>query len=345
MKKIVVLLMFLVFSVPIFASSIVYNSTITTSTGIATDENFILDLSIINSNSNYFPSLSLSNPIDYLSVQANFSTETANTAISFTDGVCASGKITVLTKDGIAGSTVTVNGLKFIEGRDWTETDKSSSTATSIYNILTTSITYIRWSNPLGGTVIYGTSTVVDTVGDYSFSSSVTSITVVSMVGGASTYFDYPGNNINQTNTFLTGLPVLFTVTAGTSPTNLVGNTTYYAIPTATSLQLATSKVNAISMTAIDISSQTYPGNGNFTLTPLALSDSSPFTLNCQCSNDKVNWYNLGKSTTVVSTTTPTTILWDFGYTDYRYWRLQEISGSGGSIKLGLIGFGKKVSP
>jgi hypothetical protein len=166
------------------------------------------------------------------------------------------------------------------------------------------------------------------------------------MTGGASTYFNYTTDTIMQVHDFLPGLAVLYAASAGTSPTGLTSGTTYFAIPTASGVQLASTKALALAGTELNISSQTYPGSGTFTLTPLDIPHEDTFSFKWQCSNDKVHWYDLDKtSITIENTTTPSHYFWDFGFTTYKYIRCALKAGGFGAIKLKLQGYGKRVAP
>jgi hypothetical protein len=153
-------------------------------------------------------------------------------------------------------------------------------------------------------------------------------------------------NTVVSTVTYPTGYGVLLTSVTFTSWYGLVNNATYYIIPYSSGLaKLATTRALAVAGTAIDlpvISS----GTGSFLLTPINIQASSPFSFRWQYSNDNTNWYNSTQSSvTIIGSTAPQNVLWDFGFTTYRYIRVSLLAGTQGSLKLILRGFGKKVSP
>ena len=341
MKKLFLALA-LVFSATILshASEVMLdNYVVFNGTGIVSDANY----SLVLTNKN----------VDCLSLQINYSSSTLPSSISFTDGAVSTGTISITSNSGLTGSTITIVGggytTNLVNGIGWATGVVSSVTCTNIYNNLLSNTTGILFSKGATATVIYATAAVVNV--NYTITPTVAGITSTGLTGGASTYFDYVNEKITQTNSFLTGLAVLYSTSSGTSPTGLTSGVTYYAIPTATYLQLATTKALAIAGTAIAFSSQTYPGGGNFTLTPLAISGSSNFTGKLQASDDGTYWSDLtpavdisASSITITSSTGASSKLYDLGFVSYKNIRFTLSSGSFGAIWMKIIAFGKRVA-
>jgi hypothetical protein len=315
----------------VYASSVVYDYTFYDVDNIVSSTTKILDLKENGTK-------------DYLSFQAIYSTKTF-TVVSYSDGVRSTGTITIKLGD-VAGSTVTVNSVRFVEGQQWTyDTGFTSMSALSLYTILASSIDYISFSLGTGESVIYSTSNIVGTAGQYTFSSTASSVTVTGLSGGSETDISYVGDQIVRANDFVIGIGLLYTMSVGTSPVNLVANTTYYAIPTATTIQLATTKLNAIGGTAIDIQTVPMPGGSSFSLAPILTDAGSAFGFKWQYSNDKENWYDSTLSSVTISgDETPSNYLWDFGFTSYKYIRGVLTAGSFGAIKFKLQGYGKSIN-
>jgi hypothetical protein len=311
---------------------------------------FLVDGSSIVADTSYVQDLKSGIQVDYLSFQAIYSSEAAKTAVSFYDGTPSTGIITSVT--GITrGSTITVNGIGFTEGREWTADPlKSSGTATALYTALASSFTgVINFSLTTTESVIYATAAIVGI--NYTFATTTaTAISVAGMTGGVASDINYVSNTISKSNSFITGLGVIFSTTIGHGGyMGLDSGTTYYTIATASTIKLATTKTNAIAGTAIDISSITAKiGWANYTLTPSLTSGggNDSFAFKWQVSNDNRNWYDLNiASVTISKSTAPSNYFWDFGMTSYRYIRCKLTSGTFGSIKLKLQGYGKRVAP
>ena len=198
--------------------------------------------------------------------------------------------------------------------------------------------------------LIRATATVVGVGGNYTFTSKAsTSVVVTGMGGGVASQVLYaPFYTVYSTQSYPAGLSVLYTATAGTSPTNLTANTTYFVIPyNATSLGLATTRDRAIAGLSIAIADSTLD-RGTFAITPIGLTDVvHPFGMALQGSNDGVNYWNLAQSTvTIFSTTTWTTQNWDIGKYNYEYIRflVTPAANTLGSAFIQIIGYITKIA-
>jgi hypothetical protein len=161
------------------------------------------------------------------------------------------------------------------------------------------------------------------------------------MTGGAASNVVTASSKLNVTaHGLTTGLPVLYTAPAGTSPGALVANTTYYAIRVdANNFYLASSQANAVAGTKVSISTQTARGGGSFVLTPLAIAGTPSFKW--EYSNDNANWSNVSVSSVTMSSLAPATTTWDFGTVNYRYLRLNVVAPTAGGISIVITGIGK----
>ena len=334
MKKLIFALTLLCVSATPLLATYPYDMPLTDSEDIITDTNYTMNL-----NSGRI--------IDYLSFQAVYSTEAYTSSVTFIDGVQSTGTISVL--GYTSGSTITINSVMFVENRDFFVNDYTSMTALSLYNTLSstplmTNVALFSLANT--ESVIYATATVVGI--NYTLATSTpTAVSVAGMTGGVASDINYITDTITATNDFITGLAVLFSTSPGRGLTGLSDSNVYYAIPTPTTLQLATTKLNAIGGTAIDISSTTYPGWATYTLTTKYTgTGDTPFSFRWQASNDNENWYNLDvASITITGATAPTNYLWDLGFTTYKYIRCAVKAGMYGAIRLKLQGYGKRVAP
>lgn len=279
---------------------------------------------------------------DRLSVQAAYYTVTI-ASIGFTDGTRSTGTITVTANTGLTGSTLTINSQNFVNGIDWATGDKSSNTATNIYNVVTSTwvaLSGINFSLANASTVIFATSSVVGTVGNYTFTSSTQSqLTVATMYGGKNSDIVYGGQaRINKTNSYPLGLALFYTVQVGTSPTSLTPNTTYYAVPgDGTYFQLASSTQNAVDNKVIGFTKANYDNASTLVLTALSLTTTG-YGFLWQASDDGDNWATLASS---FSYTAAGNTLWDFSNYNYKYLRAAFTSSYTGAIKLILKYWGK----
>jgi hypothetical protein len=300
--------------------------------------------------------------VDWLSVQGLWS-QNSYPALTFTDGVYATGSITISTTTGVAGSTITVNGFGYVEGKHWivkTGVGGSSTTATSLYNVMVATYTpyyvvggssqtvpiinsYIASSLVTGQNVIRSTAVATGPGGNFVFASSTpTAVVVVSMTGGALT--DITNSYITKFSSYPTALPLLLTVTAGALPTGLTANTTYFALQYPPYyLKLSTTVALANAGYGLTISALTPGTNESFTLTPVAMQAGSNYSYKWQASNDNSTWYDMvATSVTITSAASSGNAFWDFGFTTYNYIRAALSAGSFGAINLKLRGYGKR---
>ena len=180
---------------------------------------------------------------------------------------------------------------------------------------------------------------------DYlSFQAVCSSNTYVGITGSTST-IDVDDDTIISSVTYPSGFSLLFTSKTWIGSTNFANNTTYYAIPSATGyIKLATTKANAVTETAVDITAT--GTSGILVFSAINIKSNSSFGFKWQCSNDGSRWYDLDVSTIEITsaTATPTNYFWDLGFTVYKYIRCALTAGSFGSISLKLQGYGKRVA-
>ena len=201
-----------------------------------------------------------------------------------------------------------------------------------------------------GSTVIYATATVAGVSGNNAFTSSVsTSMVVTGMSGGVNPQILYaPTSTIVSTQSYPAGLSVLLSASAGTVPTGLTVNTTYFVIPyNSTSIQLASTQANAIAGIYLPLTNSTLD-RGTFILTPAGLTASMQWMgMVCQASNDGKNWWNLSvASSTIWSSTTLTTQAWDMSKYNWEYIRvlITPAVNTLGSAFIQIIGYITKIA-
>jgi len=164
--------------------AIVYQATLVSTAGLATDTNYSLDLR--------------SKGIGSVTAQANYSTATF-AQVTFTDGQAATGSITitsyadmvpsaatntltVLSNTGIIGTRIMLPGRIFKEGVDWR---RGSSTALSATSLAAAIATYPGLSVSRSGSVIYTTMTAT---GVYWNSYTLASSTPAAVAAGGATF-------------------------------------------------------------------------------------------------------------------------------------------------------------
>jgi hypothetical protein len=184
---------------------------------------------------------------------------------------------------------------------------------------------------------------------DYLSFQAIYSTATFTTISGSTATANANTDTINTTQALPVGYSVLYSSTAF-SWGGLTNRTTYYVIPyNATSIKLATTQVNAVAGTAVDITSSTIALNkGTFTLAPIVAKTGVAynFGIKWQYSNDNQNWFDSTLSTrTITYNTASTNYLWDFQMTTYKYIRCQVIQGTWGAIKLKLQGYGKRMAP
>lgn len=237
-----------------------------------------------------------------------------------------------------------INGTVFSQGAQFTAATSSEATAASILTIVTSSLSaVIAMSTPTTTPgIIRATSTVVGAIMNYGwFSSSAAALTCTNnrLYGGTDSAVSTTTDKITSSgHGFTTGLPVLLTKSAGTIPTGLTTNATYFAIRSdATTFKLATTSTGAVAGSAVDITAIT--GSGSFTLTPLGLTGTPSFKW--QGSNDNTNYNDISVSSVTMSSLAAATTIWDFGSVGYRYVRINVVAPTTGGIALVVTGVGK----
>lgn len=194
MKKILITIssLLLFSAVLVQAGRIVYNSKLVNEPALAYNNSYILDLG---------SSESPSGEIDYLSMQAVYSSATIST-VSLLDGkvstgtltvnsvatlssAAASSYLTISSTNGIRGMYLTYNGLRITEGSDWYWNYYSTNVAVSIKNAINTMFTNVVASTG-GGSIVFATQTVMGTFGNnYKFASQLPAkISTVAFSGG-----------------------------------------------------------------------------------------------------------------------------------------------------------------
>jgi hypothetical protein len=143
------------------------------------------------------------------------------------------------------------------------------------------------------------------------------------------------GSVISSSSGWTLALPVLYAIGSSPAISGLVTGTTYYAIPTAVSVQLSATSTGAIAGSYINLTSTTTSTN-SYTLTPLAIAGTP--SIAWQSSNDGVNFAaSLSTGTVNMTTdnnTTPTELLFDFGFYNFRYLRANVTAPTQGGLLL-----------
>jgi hypothetical protein len=294
------------------------------------------------------------------------------TTPSYYNGRKSTGTVTIADNTALTGRVLRIGTYTLTEGVEWTKTSTSSGTAKSIadaINAKTTLKSEISASWATDATVVNLTALGWGPVYNYTMTSSTpaalvvvgmtggisptivnstttaTALVVAGMTGGVNPTMDYSANTISASNHALTtALPALYTVVSGTSPTNLVPNTTYYAIPVdMNTFKLASTSAGAIAGTAIDIVVANGPGNSTLRVTPVPLSGNATFYF--MYSNDGTNFVQhptASSGTVTAATTANSTFLFDFGSINWRYLRIRYLKPVWGAVRLAVTGNGKK---
>lgn len=203
---------------------------------------------------------------------------------------------------------------------------------------------YVTLTAANGSTVNYTQNLQLGQTIDYLSFQAIYSSVTFSVTTATLTQVNSVTNVITSTANYPAGFALLYTsstyYSAGTY--GLTNNTTYYAFnPTATSLQLSTG--TAAGQSAVIVGTGTI---GSFTLTPINIQASSPFSAAWYSSNDNRNWYAVNAtSITILGTTGATNIMWDFQFATMKYLRFAVATGTFGAIQLNLRGYGKRVAP
>lgn len=251
-------------------------------------------------------------------------------------------------------ATVTINGVILMAGRDFTAVATSTGIAVNISSAINNNATLINQvvTSTAANSIISATSTATGSATNYTLSTNLAgslTLSAATFTGGATSSLTVGSgttSRITVTNHgFGTGVPLLYTKSAGTSPANLVANTTYFAIvKDANNFQLASTLANSTSSVNIVISTQLATGGGSFTLAPLAITGITSWQF--QFSNDNTNWFNIASSSfNFASPYTSTTTAQDLGLQDYRYLRMSVVGPTQGAIQLQVTGNGKHSNP
>jgi hypothetical protein len=261
----------------------------------------------------------------------------------------------ILFTGGRDAAAIAVNGVWLKYGVDWSSGSSVGVVANSISDALTANAAtaaIIKSSWTAAG-VVYTTATSMGSATKYTM--RTTDLVDISTSNNGYMY----GGSTSAVNTsilgfyisnhgYSSGLPVLFSTSGNSSipPANLTDKTTYFVIPVdASNFQLATTVARATTTPSIPIaiSSQSKQGGGTFTITPYSyINNASGYW---QVSNDGSNWINMSISTVTnpmiqVSSTTA----WDFGWTNYRFYRFNVVDPSSGPINVQLQIQGKSLS-
>lgn len=185
-----------------------------------------------------------------------------------------------------------------------------------------------------------------------SFQSIASSVTIPSLVINTATNgfaFKAGSSVIIGTNTFTTGLEVLFSTSAAVAKVGLVSGTTYFAgLSTGNSFSLATSQANAIAGTFITLTSSS--SSGNYTFSSPAISGTPSYKW--QVSNDGLTWSDYTQTIAGIAVpavslgtynSTGTLTSWDFGYIQYAFVRLNVTGPTTGGINLKVSVNGKSL--
>lgn len=239
-----------------------------------------------------------------------------------------------------------INGTVLTQATDFTAATSSSVTGSNLVTAINgnTAIgaVIIASSSTATPGVVLATSTAVGATTNYGwFSSSAAALSCSNnrLYGGTDSAISVATDKITSSgHGFTTGLAVLLTKTAGTIPTGLTTNATYFAIRSdSSSFKLATTSTAAVAGSAVNITAIT--GSGSFTLTPLAITGTPSFKW--QGSNDNTNYNDVAVSSVTMSSLAAATTIWDFGNVGYRYIRLNVVAPSTGGIALVVTGVGK----
>lgn len=258
---------------------------------------------------------------------------------------------------GVNPARLAVNGNVLTEGTDFTSATSTAATANAIAVAMNASVpisaivtasgpVVCTLANPCGKVTL--ASKGVGTKTNYSlWSSANSSLTpfAVAMKGGANSAVVTGGSQLTITaHGFTKALPVLYTKTGGTSPGQLVANTTYYAIPNdANDIQLAAASADAVAGTpVVAITTQTATGGGSFALAPLAYLGT--VTIKLQTSNDGVTFndtpYAVTYSTNVARAASRS-VTWNLGVPTFQTARVAVTGPTQGGINLTITGKGR----
>ena len=249
-------------------------------------------------------------------------------------------------------------GVTLTQGTEWNAVTSNAITAENIENAIganSTLTALFTSTHPTGASIVYSSVTLNGQIFIPISVSSRTALTLsngVGLTGGTHGLINIVNDTITgvSTNTYPTGLKVLYSTTTGPIIGGLIPQTTYFVIhQDDTHMKLATSAANAIAGTAIDLLSMTTSSNSVHNLTPLSLSLASNTGFLWQASNDGVSYstFTYQSTTTAISSVTLSasnlsgTQLWDFGEIGYRYLRFLFTAPTNGGIALRVRQYGK----
>ena len=331
-----------------YASDGSYNKMIANEPGLSVNKNYTID--------------TVAQPIDYLSIQAVYSSDTWNADI-FTDGQRSTGTITFSTTTGMAnGGYVTIGGYAFSASSNttiWGDFDNITTTsmALSLNNAINTRMGWVITStiSLTGATmVIYTTSNYCGSAYNFPMTASSTTFqlgTSSSMTGGINPTINYFSSTISSQNAkvpYTLGLPVRYTTTSGVAPAPLVAGVTYYVLPISTSsFYLSATSTDTVAGKHLSFKENASSGGSVLTLTPLAINGTCYILL--QGSNDNIDFANINSATTTITInenapqTASGNYLWDLGFVTYRYIRASVTSVTAGAMNIVIWVEGKKV--
>ncbi len=246
---------------------------------------------------------------------------------------------------GINSYSFFVNGTEFKEGTDWGATSSSPTTAINISTAIN--------ANATVNTQVIASTTSLGVVTIKAIASGLSIYSLAASTTGLSTSTGFPGgtpSDINLTTDVFThishglttGLRVFVSTNSGSVPTGLTNGGTYYAIKlNEDRYQLATTTMNAVAGTAIDITDVT--SGSSISLRPAALTTAANNGFFWEASNDNVNFSSLSTVTySSVTYSAAGNTLWDFGAFNYKYLRVNFTPPTTGGIALNVKLYGKK---
>ena len=310
-----------------------YEGYLLNTTGLPYSNTYVLDLTIYSgsraSAEVYFEPMSPSAP-------------------DFTDGSQSTGSITISSNTALLGQTITIGGVVFTGGVSFSTGASNTVAATNLATAINASSLGLKAQGIAA--VVTSTSILNGSAYNYAVTASSPTASVINnnpMVNGSNPGDTLGSQVFNQGS--VTGLTLALPVSYGYGNSNAVGGltqgTTYYAVPlNANSFYLARCSSCAynqlgganyitVTSTTSQITAQTH------TLNPVAISGTPTFQW--QSSDDDVNWTATIFSTSTalpiaqapnISSAVATTYFYDFGYTNYRYLRLNIVGPTNGAM-------------
>jgi hypothetical protein len=248
--------------------------------------------------------------------------------------------------NGVNFATITINGVRLVEGNDFTAQTSSHVTANAIavaINANATLPSMVRVSSSANTGIL----TIISSyTGVNQFHIDVTTpallVSDFIMYGGSASSVDVNSDRITVANHRLSeGLKVLYQKSSGTDPTGLVSGTTYFVhVVSTNAFQLATSSSSSGVGTAVNVTALT--GAGRFVLSPLAFSAGST-GFDWRGSNDGSTYYALPlASVSSVTYSADGGGLWTFTDYAYKYLRFNFTAPAAGGLNLNLVVNGRK---